>query len=201
MDGPLVDAAFGPSSPSPGREPIVGTFEFDGELFTLIGNHFKSKGGDGPLYGTEWPPVRSTEDQRKAQAAAVRSYVEELFSADPDALIVVAGDMNDFQFAEPGEGESHPVGILAGPAGATHLQNVIDLIPFYSRYTYIYEGNSQVLDHMLLSPAALSALRGRSIVHFNAGYPAAFSEDASTFLRASAHDALAIRLRIGGDDD
>ena len=61
MSGPEVEQWFGPTSPSPGREPLVGIFEFEGMEITIIGNHFKSKGGDDPLYGVDWPADRVTE--------------------------------------------------------------------------------------------------------------------------------------------
>jgi predicted extracellular nuclease len=105
---PGVSDAFGPSSASPGREPLVGVFEVEGVEITVIGNHFKSKSGDDPLFGVNDPPIRVTEVQRKAQARVVRDYVNLLLGADPEALVVVAGDLNDFPFGEPGEGLDHP---------------------------------------------------------------------------------------------
>ena len=41
MSGPDVEAAFGPGSASPGREPLVGLFDIEGHEVTIIGNHFK----------------------------------------------------------------------------------------------------------------------------------------------------------------
>ncbi len=42
---PGVSNAFGANSASPGREPIVGVFDIYGNTVTIVGNHFKSKGG------------------------------------------------------------------------------------------------------------------------------------------------------------
>ncbi len=193
---PGVAAAFGPSSPSPGREPIVGVFEVDGREIIIVGNHFKSKGGDEPLFGVNWPPDRITEAQRKAQARVVREFVNAILDADPDAWVLVAGDLNDFPFAEPGEGADHPLAILEGGPGEVPLANLVWEEKAAERFTYIFDGNSQVLDHMLASPAMREVLRGVDILHFNASYPDGLGEDPSTALRASDHDPLEARFRL-----
>ena len=196
LSGPDVEAAFGPSSPSPGREPIAGIFDVNGHEVTIVGNHFKSKGGDDPLFGVNWPPFRVTEIQRKAQAQVVRDYVNTVFAADPDAMVMVTGDLNDFQFGEPGEGDDHPVAILEGGAGEVPLTNLLDLEKDAETYTFIFDGNSQVLDHMLVSPALLDAFVATDILHFNAGFPASLGDDPGTPLRAADHDPLEGRFEL-----
>lgn len=196
MSSPDVEAAFGPSSPSPGREPLVGVFDIEGEVVRIIGNHFKSKGGDDPLFGVYWPPDRATETQRKAQARVVRDFVNSILDTDPNALVMVTGDLNDFQFGEPGEGTDHPVAILEGGDGEVPLTNLLNLEKDAETFTYVYDGNSQVLDHMLVSPALYDLFAAVDILHFNAGFPADLSEDATTPLRASDHDALEGRFNF-----
>jgi predicted extracellular nuclease len=190
MSGPDVEAAFGPSSPSPGREPLVGIFDVKGCEITIIGNHFKSKGGDDPLYGVNQPPIRITEVQRKAQARVVRDFVNDLFVADPDALVMVIGDLNDFQFGEPGEGPDHPIAILEGGPGEIPLINLVNFEKKAEKYSFIFDANSQVLDHMLVSPALHRFFGGADFLHFNASFPADLSDDPKTPLRASDHDPL-----------
>ncbi len=99
LSGFDIEAAFGPSSASPGREPLYGMFRVGGEVVHIVGNHFKSKGGDDPIYGLSFNRV--TEVQRKMQAQAVRNFVDTLFAQDDDSLVLVTGDLNDFQFGEP----------------------------------------------------------------------------------------------------
>ncbi len=72
----------------------------DGRQLTLVGNHFRSKGGDDPLFGVNWPPNRITEVQRKAQARVVRNFVNTILDEDPNALVMVAGDLNDCERAQ-----------------------------------------------------------------------------------------------------
>jgi len=196
LSGPDVEAAFGPSSASPGREPLVGVFEIEGREVTIIGNHLKSKSGDDALFGVNWPPVRVTEGQRKAQARVVRDFVNSLLDADPNALVMVTGDLNDFPFGEPGEGADHPVAILQGSVGEVRLHNLVNREWSQERFSYVYDGNSQLLDHMLVSPALLRLLVGTDILHFNASYPASVADDPSTAIRSSDHDPVEGRFRF-----
>jgi hypothetical protein len=190
MSGPDVDLWFGLNSPSPGREPLVGVFQVEGRTITIVGNHFKSKGGDDPLFGVNQPPIRETEVQRKGQAGVVRDFVSAVLDANPDALVMVAGDLNDFQFGEPGEGDDHPVAILEGIGDGVPLINLINLEKDDERFTYVYDGNSQVLDHMLVSPALFELLAGIDALHFNASFPASLGGDASSPFRSSDHDPV-----------
>lgn len=141
------------------RKPLVGTFTYNGESITLIGNHFNSKGGDGPLFGVTQPPLLVTEAQRLQQATVVGDYVEGLLAADPDAKVIVLGDLNDFEF-------SAPLTVLEG-AGLTSL---IETLPANQRYTYNFEGNAQALDHILSSPALTGLLQGYDVVHINSEF-------------------------------
>ena len=175
--GEDVDAAFGPDSPSPGREPLVGEFVVGGVELVVVGNHFKSKRGDDPLFGVRQPFVRPTEAQRKAQARAVRRFIDE----QPEGVrILVAGDFNDFQFAEPGEGSDHPLAIIEG----SDFTNLVAALP--SPYTFIFDGNAQVLDHLVVSPALAEIVLGTEIVHGNTDDPEA----------ASDHDVPVVRLQL-----
>ena len=97
MSGPLVQAAFG--QPQPGREPLVGIFEFQGKKIQIIANHFRSRRGDDPLFGMHWPPFRASDVVRNKQAQAVRDYLNRLFQQDPTAAVIVAGDLNSFHFS------------------------------------------------------------------------------------------------------
>lgn len=184
----------------PGREPLVGSFTIDDAHVIVVGNHLKSKGGpqfgvdpleagDDPLYGAFQPPTRWTEIQlRHRQADYVRDLVDLLLAENPGASILVGGDMNDFPFGEPGEGQHTLARMMDSPTDP--LTNVIPLIPEDHRYTFIFEGNSQVLDHMLLNEEMAGLLRDQGIAHINTDYPSAFGSNASTSARSSDHDPL-----------
>ncbi len=150
----VIDHPSGPRlSSSPGRidplntawttsrKPLVGEFGMRGKKVFLIVNHFASKGGDQPLFGRFQPPQRSSEVQRYAQAQVVNDFVDELLAADPRANVIVLGDINDFEF-------SQTVSILEGGGVLTSL---MDTLPQPERYSYVFDGNSQVLDQILVS--------------------------------------------------
>lgn len=194
LSGAEVEAAFGPGSPRPGREPLVGIFKIKGREVTIVGNHFKSMLGDDTLSGINGPPVSITEVQRKAQARVVRSFVNSIVDKNPDALLMVTGDLNDFRFNDPDK--DHPVAILEGGAGETPLTNLINLGDKEDVFTFIFDGRTQMLDHMLVSPALLKLFVAVDILHFNAGFPLNLSEDTSTTRRSSDHDPLEGRFNF-----
>jgi len=194
LSGQDIEAAFGPSSASPGREPLYGKFQIGNKVVHIVGNHFKSKGGDDPPFGVTFN--RITEVQRKLQAQAVRDFVDGILDTDPGALVMVTGDLNDFQFGEPNEGDDHPIAILEGVAGGMPLTNLLNLEKNDERFTFIFDSNSQVLDHMLVSPALYDLFVAVDILHFNSSFPSNLDENASTTLRSSDHDPLEGRFNI-----
>jgi predicted extracellular nuclease len=196
--GADVEAAFGPSSASPGREPLYGKFQVGGEVVHIVGNHFKSKGGDTPIFGIVQPFERPTEVQRKMQAQVVRDFVDTLLAADSGAKVMVTGDLNDFQFGEHDEGPDDPVAILEGVGGGEPFTNLINMEKQQERWTFLFDGNSQVLDHMLVNDALLARLAGMDILHFNAAFPSDLGADPTTTLRASDHDAVEGRFDLTG---
>ncbi len=171
-----TDRAFAGS-----RKPLVVEFRFRGETVFVIGNHFNSKGGDSYLFGHVQPPNFHSEVQRTAQAEVVRQFVEEILAVDPTALVVVAGDLNDFVFTPP----------IRALGGADHvlLNLAEELLPESEIYSYIYEGNSQVLDHILVSRPLFE--RSEPTVQFVHRYAEYLYED-----RHSDHDPILARFRL-----
>lgn len=141
------------------RKPLVGQFTFNGETVTIVGNHFNSKGGDQPLYGPNQPPNLTSEVQRNQQATAVANFVQSILAIDPNANVIVAGDLNDFEF-------SNPLSILES-AGLTTL---IETLPANERYTYNFQGNAQSLDHIMASANLTSRLDSFDVVHINSEF-------------------------------
>lgn len=159
------------------RKPLAAQFEFNGESVIVIANHFNSKGGDLPLFGKTQPPVLNSEVQRMQIAEIVNNFVKDVQSKDPNANIVLLGDFNDFEF-------SNPLNRLKGQ----ELTNMIEKLPAEDRYTYVYQGNAQVLDHIIVSNQ-LAASTKVDIVHINAG----FMEEHG---RASDHDPVLIQTTL-----
>jgi predicted extracellular nuclease len=155
------------------RKPLAGEFVFKGRTVFVIANHFNSKGGDQPTHGRYQPPARSSEVQRAKQATVLRGFVDQLLTADRSANIVVAGDLNDYPFSPAVQT------LTAGGA----LKDLIASVPEAERYSYVFEGQSQVLDHILASKAPRGV--DYDVVHINAEFAD----------QASDHDPQVIRFR------
>lgn len=142
------------------RKPLVGEFTYAGRTIFVVGNHFNSKGGDEPLFGRFQPPSRPSELQRHQQATLVHDFVAQITAIDPDAEVIVAGDLNDFETSET-------LDILTGDL----LVNMFDTLPANEQYDYVFEGNAQTLDHVLVTPALKEAGNATfDVVHVNAEY-------------------------------
>ncbi|MEO1668443.1 MAG: hypothetical protein AAFU54_27670, partial [Chloroflexota bacterium] len=139
------------------RKPLVGEFQFNGNTVFVINVHMNSKSGDDGLYSTTQPPVLDSETQRLAQATVINGFVDSLLALDASAKVALIGDTNDFQF-------SAPITTLKGD----DMVNLVDLLPENDRYTFIFNGNAQVLDNFLVSDGLDSARVGFDIVHGNA---------------------------------
>ncbi|MGW1891792.1 endonuclease/exonuclease/phosphatase family protein [Streptomyces sp. NPDC002004] len=124
------------------RKPLAGEFVFRGRTVFVIANHFASKGGDQSLHSQYQPPVRSSETERHQQATEVNSFVKDILKAQPSADVIALGDINDFEFS----------GTAQRLEDGRALWSAIKSLPKKERYTYDYQGNSQVLDQILVSP-------------------------------------------------
>ena len=153
------------------RKSLAGEFMFgDYKVFVIV-NHFKSKGGDDALFGRIQPPVQNTLPQRKAQAQAINDFASKILSLDPKANVVVVGDLNDFDFSDT-------LKALQGD----NLTNLVNYLPREDRYSFIYNGNSQMLDHILVSSNMLAHNTRIDAVHVDSEFPV---DD-----RASDHDPV-----------
>lgn len=159
------------------RKPLAAQFNFKGQNVIVVANHFNSKGGDQPLFGKNQPPVLSSEAQRLKIASVVNGFVEEVKKKDQNANIVLLGDFNDFEFTKTLE-------IVKGD----ELTNMIDLVPEKQRYTYSYSGNSQVLDHILVSNNLVKDTIVEPL-HINSSFMEAHG-------RASDHDPVIIQTEL-----
>lgn len=177
------ELSFSPGRIAPGhgawnrsRKPLAGEFTFRGQRLFVIANHFASKGGDQPLFGRFQPPARISEVQREQQAQLVNGFVNALMAADPRANVIVMGDLNDFEF-------SCAVNTLKGGV----LTDLIETLPPNERYTYVFGGNSQTLDHILVTGNLRNRLTKFDVVHVNAEF-----HD-----QTSDHDPTVAQFRIG----
>ncbi|SEC57344.1 MULTISPECIES: endonuclease/exonuclease/phosphatase family protein [Streptomyces] len=157
------------------RKPLVGQFVFRGKTVFVIANHLVSKGGDQPLTGQYQPVTRSSENQRHAQAVEVNAFVKDILKVQKNANVLAVGDMNDFEFSGTAK-------ILEGDG---ELWSAIKSLPASERYTYDYQGNAQVLDQILISPAVRRDDFAYDSVHINSEFHDQISD----------HDPQVLRFR------
>lgn len=171
-----LDPAWGsaPDGSDGSRKPLAAEFEVAGRRIVLVAAHLKSKSEDQPDFGRYQSPARHGEAQRLAQAGVIADFVRRLAEADPEAGIAVLGDFND-------GGESATLARLA-EAG---LMDLALTLPPEERYSYVFGGVAEDLDHVLVN-AVLHGAASLDIVHANAEFLP--SE------RASDHDPLLARF-------
>jgi uncharacterized protein len=171
--------------PLSSRPPLQVDLLVDGRPLTLFVNHFKSKLG-GEL---------ETTPQRTAQAQLLADLSREILAADPEAAVIVLGDFNDYYL-------SPPMLAMAGPDGP--LVNILAQVPEQERYSFIYNGASQLIDGLLLSPALVERAAQATILHVNADYPFSYKQDitpAGMPFRSADHDLPLLILNWSGEGE
>ena len=197
----LVGAALSDPDPVNNRPPMAQTFAArNGEKFSLIVNHLKSKGscpaagnvdadaGDGQGC---WNATRVRQAQRLASV-----FLPQVQAAAGDADVLVIGDMNAY-------GMEDPITTL-GNAG---LVNQIER--FLRRggvpYSYVFDGESGYLDHMLSTASLGRQVLGVTEWHTNADEPTVIDYNtefkpqdlyAPSPYRASDHDPVVASLNL-----
>jgi hypothetical protein len=145
--------------------------------------------------------------KRLQQAVKMSELVESIQQADPEAPLVLVGDFNAFEF---NDGYVDLLGIITGkPAPADEvllysgsavtrpLLNLTTTVPQADRYSYVFEGNTQSLDHALVNQAVLDGT-DVSLLHarVNSDFAADNAADAGVPLRTSDHDPLVAELVV-----
>jgi uncharacterized protein len=154
------------------RKPLAAEFEFAGRTIFVIACHLSSRTGSTPLFGAVQPPLIAGESQRMAQTRVVQAFVGRVLAADPLAPIIVLGDFNDFQFSESMTSLAHD------------LTNLTNVLATSERYTYNFEGNSQALDHVLVS-SSLADEAQYDVVHASAEFVDGLSDHDPVLARLS----------------
>lgn len=160
------------------RPPLQVDLQLDAVDFTFFVNHFKSKRGG----------AAATAARRMAQAEHINHLAADLLELDASARIVVLGDFNDYELAPP---------LLRMTSAGGQLLNPLLAIPRPQRYSYIFDGISQLIDGILISPALADEVIDVTIFHVNADYPYTLAQDPDPNalpFRASDHDPLLLIL-------
>jgi predicted extracellular nuclease len=160
---------------------------------TIVVNHLKSfLGYDDPKQ------MANVRMKKKLQAECLAKLVQERLKASPPERIILVGDFNAFQF---NDGVMDVIGTIKGKPAARDevlmasddllnpdMIDLVDLIKSDQRYSYTYDGNAQVLDHVLVTENLKPNVKGFGYARVNADFPEAFRGDGSRVERYSDHD-------------
>lgn len=166
------------------RPPLLVNVDIDGQSLSIFINHFKSKRG-GEL---------ETAPRRLAQAQHLLELVSATMTPDKDTAIVVLGDFNDYD-------KSSVMEILLESGS---LIDGLERVPESERYSYIFDGASQLVDWILVTPWLKDRIVSANIFHINADYPYQLGlslNDDEIHLRSSDHDIPLVVLDFAEDFD
>ena len=198
----LVGGALSDANAINNRPPMAQTFKAaNGEKFSLIVNHMKSKGSCPSGAGADadnndsqscWNATRVQQAQR-----LVGSFVPQVAAAAGDADVLVIGDLNSY-------GAEDPIQVITGAGFVNELERFVR--PSGMPYSYVFGGQSGYLDHALASASLSPQVAGVAEWHVNADEPevidynidSAKPQDLYTAspYRASDHDPVVISLDL-----
>ncbi|WP_310483729.1 ExeM/NucH family extracellular endonuclease, partial [Chamaesiphon sp. VAR_48_metabat_403] len=150
---------FNDSAFNTARPPLAQTFinNANGEKFTPIVNHFKSKGSSAGLPGdTDQGDGQGLSNAtRKAQSTALLNFVGQMQTASGDSDVMVLGDLNAYN-------EEDPIDILRA-GGLTKLTTTTD--------SFVFDGQTGSLDHALVTSSLLAQVTGAAKWNINSSEP------------------------------
>lgn len=180
-----------------GRPPVAQTFRQGSDVFTVVVNHFKSKGCTGSTGADEdqGDGMSCYNATRVAQAERVLEFVNDLVirTGDPDVLVV--GDLNAYLDEDPVQTlETELVNIVRDWDDDPYSFN------FFAGFAAPWIGRG-LLDHALATDSMNAQVSGAAIWHNNADEPRVLDwfDPAITApgpYRASDHDPVIIGLDL-----
>lgn len=179
---------------------------------TVIVNHLRSLngiddvGGGSNGWATGGERVRV---KRGAQAAYLAGLVESLQQNSPDEKVALIGDFNAFEF---NDGYVDVLGVTKGEeAAADQVLTYVDsplttplidgaqlIADPADRYSYVFAGNAQTLDHVLLNQALFEGALDLRVDHarINADFGVDNFGDPSVPLAVSDHDPVRLSIQV-----
>ena len=197
-----------PDAPLNDRPPLVlrGAYVGNGAPFPLavIDVHQRSLSG---IEGNDAARIRA---KRHEQALRLSRFMDGLQDAEPGLRLVAIGDFNAFEFTDGyvdvmGQVTGHPdpQGALlpASDEISADLTNQTLNMPADERYSFVFDGTAQSLDHALTSQSLDPWVRAAEHSRGNADAPFGFDVDVTTSLRSSDHDGTVVFVTSVFDAD
>ena len=170
----------------------------------VLGLHMRSRSG---ITGSDRERIRNKHFE---QALSVAQMVQDIQTPAPTVPLAVIGDFNDFEFSDgyadvvgeikgvidPEKNLLHSDGVTIINPVNPPLTNAVDTLPAEEKYSFIFRGIIQALDHVLINDAALLLLAETKFVRGNTDAPGKFDGDFTQVLAMSDHDGLMINLEL-----
>jgi len=179
---------------------------------TVIVNHLRSLNGidDNTPGSNGWATDSERVRAKRAQQAVfLADLVESRQQADPDERIVLVGDFNAFEFSD---GYADVMGIIRGdeaaepnvltyaasPITAPLVDGSVFIIDPLERYSYVFAGNAQTLDHVLVNEATVLDAADLVVDHarINADFGVHNYGVAGNAIRVSDHDPVRLAISV-----
>jgi len=152
------------------------------------------------LIGIEGSIAEFVRRKRHQQSISVASMIADLRG---DGNLVVLGDYNAFPFTDGYVdvyhqiSGGHSLGALFPPVDITAppLDNQLAELPARERYSFVFQGSAQALDHCLTANLQGLVSNGIQYARGNADFPVAYASNPNLPLRASDHDGLVLYLQ------
>jgi predicted extracellular nuclease len=147
-------------------------------------------------------PPSTTGDFARTKRKLGAEYLANLIKQHEDAgeTVIAVGDFNAYDFNDGyvdvlGTVTGHPAAedqvLLASTdlyGSSPHPVDLATTLPEDQRYSYVEVGNTQMLDHIVVSPGLLNYPYHLEVAHNNAEYPGLLANDTSRSERVSDHD-------------
>ena len=179
------------------REPIAQTFVKDGDAFTVVANHFKSK--SAPREGEPAPAPDNADagdgqgfwnGDRVRQAESLAEFAATLRQQSGDEDLLIMGDLNAYTQEDPIE--------------ALRRDGYIDLGERFDpgRYSYVFDDMSGSLDHAMATQPLTEKVT--DVTHWNINAVESFAYQyngdpalyAANPYRSSDHDPLVLGIDL-----
>jgi hypothetical protein len=136
------------------------------------------------------------QQKRQQQAERLAELLDQLQAVEGNRVAVV-GDFNAFEFSDGFVDVMNIVTTNPEP----DFTNQVMTLPAEERYSFIFEGSAQTLDHALTNVAWQPFFRELQFGRGNADAPEVWFTDATTPLRTADHDGLVLFTMTDWDAD
>lgn len=139
-------------------------------LPSLVGSETGRREPESPGPSTLTHPPTPPETQL-IQALPPQTFIAQLLAADADAAVIAAGDFNEYQYVAP-------MTDFAAGSGLAEADDAAD-VAAAEQYSYVYDMNSEQLDHVLVSPRLVDASSSLAFAHVHVNTWVPYADQAS----------------------